>query len=188
MHHINSANLSQIVNQFFCDKPIENDRYYISEDQPEKKNLIKKNQKNFNFYNNISKKKCDFLNFHEKNSTLFFPKTAKVSLEYRTIQNYSHMKTILGHVQVDDNLSIAPVPIFCMCFSEDGEFIYTGDENGTIKIWSTLTGGIVETFRLLSNNEDKSAIADILAFNNCLIACNEEKQVVIWDTRTLQIC
>ena len=75
-----------------------------------------------------------------------------------------------------------------MCFSEDGEFIYTGDENGTIKIWSTLTGGIVETFRLLSNNEDKSAIADILAFNNCLIACNEEKQVVIWDTRTLQIC
>ena len=182
LHHINSANLSQIVNQFFCDKPIENDRYYISEDQPEKKNLIKKNQKNFNFYNNISRKKCDFLNFHEKNSTLFFPKTAKVSLEYRTIQNYSHMKTILGHVQVDDNLSIAPVPIFCMCFSEDGEFIYTGDENGTIKIWSTLTGGIVETFRLLSNNEDKSAIADILAFNNCLIACNEEKQVVIWDT------
>ena len=98
------------------------------------------------------------------------------------------MKTILGHVQIDENLSIAPVPIFCMCFSENGEFIYTGDENGTIKIWSTLTGGIVETFRLFSTNEEKSAISDLLAFNNCLIGCNEEKQVVIWNAQTLQIC
>ena len=127
------------------------------------------------------------MNFHKKNSILYFPKTARDSLEYRTIENYSHMKTILGHVQTDENLFIAPVPIFCMCFSEDGEFIYTGDEIGTIKIWSTITGGIVETFRLFSENEDKSPIADILAFNKCLIACTEGKHVVIWDTRTLQI-
>ena len=187
LHHINSANLIQIVNQFFTNKPPESDRYYISDEQIEKKNFIKKNQKNFNIFKNISRKNCDFLNFRKKNSTLNFKKTARDNLEYRTIQNYSHMKTILGHVQTDENLSIAPVPIFCMCFSEDGEFIYTGDENGTIKIWSTLTGGIVETFRLFGTNEDKSPIADILAFNKCLVACGEEKQVVIWDTRTLQI-
>ena len=88
---------------------------------------------------------------------------------------------------MDENLSISPVPIFCMAFSEDGEFIYTGDENGTIKIWSTLTGGIVETFRLFSTNEEKTAIADILAFNKCLIACGEEKQIVVWDSQTLKI-
>ena len=65
------------------------------------------------------------------------------------------MKTILGHVRLDDNLAIIPVPIFCMCFSENSEFIYTGDEYGTIKIWSTLTGGIVETFKLFSSREDQ---------------------------------
>ena len=145
--------------------------------------MTKKNIKNFN----LNRIKCDFINFHKKNYTLSSPKTTRESYEYRTIKNYSHVKTILGHVQMDENLSISPVPIFCMAFSEDGEFIYTGDENGTIKIWSTLTGGIVETFRLFSTNEDSSPIADILAFNKCLIACGEEKQVVIWDTRTLQI-
>ena len=155
----------------------------MADEQIENKNLYKKN----NLFQNVKRKKCDFLNFHKKNYTLSNPKTTRDSLEYRTIQNYSHMKTILGHVQIDENLSIAPVPIFCMCFSEDGEFIYTGDENGTIKIWSTLTGGIVETFRLFSRNEEKAAIADLLAFNKCLIACNEEKQVVIWNTKTLQI-
>ena len=188
LHHINSANLIQIVNQFFTNKPPESDRYYISDEQIEKKNFIKKNQKNFNIFKNISRKNCDFLNFRKKNNILNYTKTTRDSLEYRTIQNYSHMKTILGHVQVDENLSIAPVTIYNMCFSEDGEFIYTGDENGSIKIWSTLTGGIVETFKLLSNDEEKSAIADILAFNNCLIACNEEKHIIIVDTRTLQIC
>ena len=49
LHHINSANLSQIINQFFSDRPIENDKYYITEEQPEKKNLIKKGQKNLIF-------------------------------------------------------------------------------------------------------------------------------------------
>ena len=88
---------------------------------------------------------------------------------------------------MDQNLSIFPVAIFCMCFSEDSEFIYTGDDNGTIKIWSTLTGGIVETFRLFCSSEEKSAITDLIAYNKCLIACNENKEVVIWDTRTMQI-
>ena len=184
MHHINSANLSQIVNQFFRNKSIENTQYYISEEISDKKNLMKKNIKNFNF----NRKKCDFLNFRKKNYIFSSPKTTREAYECRTIQNYSHMKTILGHVQMDENLSISPVPIFCMTFSEDGEFIYTGDENGTIKIWSTLTGGIVETFRLFSANEDKSAIADILAFNKCLIACGEEKQIVVWNAQTLKIC
>ena len=53
LHHINSANLIQIVNQFFTNKPPESDRYYISDEQIEKKNFIKKNQKNFNIYKNI---------------------------------------------------------------------------------------------------------------------------------------
>ena len=98
------------------------------------------------------------------------------------------MKTILGHVQSDENLLIRPVSIYCMCFSENSEFIYTGDENGTIKIWSTLTGGIIETFKLIKTKEDvKATINDLIDFNNCLIACSEDSQVVIWDTRNMKI-
>ena len=193
LRHLNTANLSQIVNQFFTSKPIEKEKYYVEEEEPEKngkdstekQSLITYNKSNF--WQN-RQKRCDFLNFHQKNFNLNCSKTARDELEYRTILNYSHMKTILGHVQMDENLSIAPIPIFCMCFSEDGEFIYTGDNVGTIKIWSTLTGGIVETFRLFSENDEKSAINDLLAFNNCLIACSEDKTVVIWNTKTLQIC
>ena len=193
LRHLNTANLSQIVNQYFISKPIEKEKYYIEETEPgkngkdstEKQSLIAYNKSNF--WQN-KQKRCDFLNFHQKNFNLNYSKTARDELEYRTILNYSHMKTILGHVQMDENLSIAPIPIFCMCFSEDGEFIYTGDNVGTIKIWSTLTGGIVETFRLFSENDEKSAINDLLAFNNCLIACSEDKTVVIWNTKTLQIC
>ena len=193
LRHLNTANLSQIVNQYFTSKPIENDKYYITEYTQEKlgkelpNNLSNKsyNKNNIGFKN---KKNSDFLNFHQRNFNLNYSKTTRDTLEYRTILNYSHMKTILGHVQMDENLSISPVPIFCMCFSEDSEFIYTGDDIGTIKIWSTLTGGIIETFRLFSENEDKSAITDLLAFNNCLIACSEDKTVVIWNTKTLQIC
>ena len=173
------------MNQFFTSKPPENDKYYITEDINEKKlglSLSKKNRKN----NDYPKKNSDFLNFHKKNYILS-PKTTRDNLEYRTIQNYSHMKTILGHVKLDENLSISPIPIFCMCFSEDGEFIYTGDDNGTIKIWSTLTGAIVETFRLFSPNDEDSAINDLLAFNNCLIACSEDRQVIIWNKQTMRI-
>ena len=191
LRHLNTASLSQIVNQYFTAKPIENNKYYIEQ----KLDKTKKGSNNQSLIaynrNNISLKKpkiSDFLNFHKKNFNFNNSKTARDSLEYRTILNYSHMKTILGHVQMDENLSISPVSIFCMCFSEDSEFIYTGDDAGTIKIWSTLTGGIIETFRLFSSNEDKSAITDLLAFNNCLIACSEDKTVVIWNTKTLQIC
>lgn len=185
--------MSQIVNQYFTSKPIEKEKYYIEEpilekngkDSTEKQDLVTYNKNNF--WQN-KQKHSDFMNFHQKNFNLNYSKTVRDELEYRTILNYSHMKTILGHVQMDENLSIAPIPIFCMCFSEDGEFIYTGDNVGTIKIWSTLTGGIVETFRLFSENEEESAINDLLAFNNCLIACSEDKTVVVWNTKTLQIC
>ena len=193
LRHLNTANLSQIVNQYFTSKPIENENYYIAENFQEKKSKDSLNKQgllpyNKNLYFQKNRKHSDFMNFHKKNFNLNYSKTTRDSLEYRTILNYSHMKTILGHVQMDESLSISPVSIFCMCFSEDSEFIYTGDDIGTIKIWSTLTGGIIETFRLFSANEEKSAITDLLAFNNCLIACSEDKTVVIWNTKTLQIC
>ena len=192
LRHLNTANLSQIVNQYFTYKPIENTKYYITDSETEmtgkntsnKKSIIQYNRNKF-LGKNIN---SDFLNFHKKNFGLKYSKTSRDNLEYRTILNYAHMKTILGHVQMDENLSISPVAIFCMCFSEDGEFIYTGDDKGTIKIWSTLTGGIVETFKIFSSDEDKSAITDLLAFNNCLVACSEDKTVVIWSKKTLQIC
>ena len=122
LRHLNNANLTQIVNQYFTSKPIENDKFYTAED-PEKngkdssdKNTSLSYNKN-NFWQK-NQKCCDFLNFHQKNFNLSYSKTVRDELEYRTILNYSHMKTILGHVQMDENLSISPVPIFCMCFSE----------------------------------------------------------------------
>ena len=50
LHHINSANLIQIVNQFFTNKPPESDRYYISDEQIEKKKFYKKKSKKFQYF------------------------------------------------------------------------------------------------------------------------------------------
>ena len=35
--------------------------------------------------------------------------------------------------------------------------------------------------------EESCAINDIIAFNNCLIACSEGKRLLIWDSKTLKI-
>ena len=61
LHHINSANLSQIVNQFFTNKPPESDSYYIPEEILEKKNFAKKNINNINSLKSLFRKNCDFL-------------------------------------------------------------------------------------------------------------------------------
>ena len=180
LRHLNTSNLNTIVNEFFCTKPIESKNFYISEKtNTQKLNIISKNSQNI-------PKISNFLNFHQ-NLNFEISKSEKQNLEYRTIYNYNHMKTILGHVTLDENLSITPARIFCLCFSENDEFIFTGDDAGRIKIWSTSTGAIVDTFRLYSPNEESCAINDIISFNNCLIACSEENNLVIWNQKTFQI-
>ena len=67
--------------------------------------------------------------------------------EKKNISKYNHMKTLLGHIQIMENLNIVPIPIFCLCFSEDDSMFFTGDNNGVIKIWSTRTGALIDVFK-----------------------------------------
>ena len=46
------------------------------------------------------------------------------------IKNFKHMKSILGHISVAEENLINPVAIYCICFSNDNELIFTGDNNG----------------------------------------------------------
>ena len=43
---------------------------------------------------------------------------------------YKHMKSILGHIQIQDGNLINPVAIYCLVYSNDGELFFTGDNNG----------------------------------------------------------
>jgi hypothetical protein len=44
------------------------------------------------------------------------------------------MKSMLGHIEVQEN-SISPVAIYCICFSENNDLIFTGDNNGYFYIY-----------------------------------------------------
>ena len=51
LRHLNTANLSQIVNQYFTSKPIENDNYYIADSFQEKKSKDSLNKQSLFPYN-----------------------------------------------------------------------------------------------------------------------------------------
>jgi hypothetical protein len=64
----------------------------------------------------------------QKNSKLQLPDKG-INLLNKQLENYKHVKSMLGHISlVDEN--IMPVPIYCLCFGEDDELIFTGDNNG----------------------------------------------------------
>ena len=102
--------------------------------------------------------------------------------EKKNISKYNHMKTLLGHIQIMENLNIVPIPIFCLCFSEDDSMIFTGDNNGVIKIWSTRTGALIDVFK----NHDKP-INELFCYYDYLISCSDDQNVIIWNTKTLRI-
>ncbi len=52
------------------------------------------------------------------------------NLKDERIKNFKHMKSILGHISVAEENLINPVAIYCICFSNDNELIFTGDNNG----------------------------------------------------------
>ena len=112
----------------------------------QEKNKSLQNEKNsFSFDgNNISKQqnlfedktteKISGHNYfaHLKNSKFQskYEANYKENLQESNIKNFKHMKSILGHIStVDDNI-INPVAIYCICYSNDNELIFTGDNNG----------------------------------------------------------
>lgn len=92
------------------------------------------------------------------------------------------MKSMLGHISIADHTVINPVPIYCLSYSNNDEMIFTGDNNGLIKIWSTQTGQLIDIFKI-----HEKAVNDILLVEQYLISCSEDQSVGIWDTKSLQI-
>ena len=106
----------------------------------------------------------------------------KDSLMEATLQNYQFMKSMLGHITIVDNTIINPVPIYCVSYSSNDEMIFTGDNNGLIKIWSTLTGQLIDVFKC-----HEKPVNDILLIQDFLISCSEDQTMIIWDTKLLQL-
>ena len=106
----------------------------------------------------------------------------KDSLMETTLQNYQFMKSMLGHITIVDNTIINPVPIYCVSYSSNDEMIFTGDNNGLIKIWSTLTGQLIDVFKC-----HEKPVNDILLIQDFLISCSEDQTMIIWDTKLLQL-
>ena len=89
-------------------------------------NFIQKSDggKNFSNLNTNS-------NFFQKIRKLKLGDNQPLSQQKKPINlKYYHMKSILGHIQIQDSNLINPVAIYCVCYSNNGELFFTGDNNG----------------------------------------------------------
>jgi hypothetical protein len=96
--------------------------------------------KNYLLGNNIIKesdggKKLDDtfqnVNVFQKIKKLKFPPSKdNLNIKNYSTLNFKHMKSILGHIQIQDANIINPVPIYCMGYSNNGELFFTGDNLG----------------------------------------------------------
>jgi hypothetical protein len=83
-------------------------------------NYYKTNKKFNEFEKNI--KTCSSLEpFDFKHKSAFLKKLNKKS--------YQHMKTILGHLSLQDDM-LGPIPIYCVSSIEKLDMLVTGDSNG----------------------------------------------------------
>ena len=74
-------------------------------------------------------------------------------------------------------------PVSCICFDRTGKYIVTGSDDNQIKIFSSVDGLMLATFR---GHEKEISVIDI-NFENTLIASGSlDKSIRIWDLRTGQ--
>lgn len=78
------------------------------------------------------------LSFHTGNKYLLSKsiKSNNIDFNQRDIfklkfqeKNYSHVKTILGHMSLQDDM-LGPVPIYCVLTIDKLDIVVTGDSNG----------------------------------------------------------
>ncbi|MCQ2817211.1 MAG: hypothetical protein MJ252_08105 [archaeon] len=178
---LNSTNLSQIVSGELNQISSKENQSLNQKEEKINKNIIKNSERvtflkekdrlnsviNYRFLKDIKSRKV----FHSEAQKIF------------SFQKYSHMKTILGHMSAEDNTMIQPVPIYVMVYSDDDKKIITGDNNGLIKIWSTITGQLIESYKV----HDKPINDIIVTGKKYLISCSEDQTMAIFDLNSLSL-
>jgi hypothetical protein len=101
---------------------------------------VYKNSKMKILQNTESEKLDTNFQIKENNNTNYFKilQTSKTShkniskpkFSSDSLKQMKHMKSVLGHISVQDTDIINPVPIYCICFSSNDQMIFTGDNNG----------------------------------------------------------
>jgi hypothetical protein len=56
--------------------------------------------------------------------------TSANNIQEEKFKCFKHMKSMLGHISVQDENLLNPVAIYCLCYSTDNQLIFTGDNNG----------------------------------------------------------
>eukprot|EP00466_Bigelowiella_natans_P015666 jgi/Bigna1/127278/aug1.4_g1986 len=86
-------------------------------------------------------------------------------------KQYREVKRVLGHLH----------PIYCVTYTKCGTKIYTGADDGLIKVWGALNGRLLKTFR-----RHKAEVTDICLHPNEKILCSSSNDATIrlWDTET----
>lgn len=104
-------------------------------------------------------------------------------INFENTYKYKHVKTLLGHMSIENDM-MQPAPIFCISSVDELDMFVTGDHNGTIKCWSTITGGLIEVFILHS-----APVNDMLYLKtdkHLLISCSEDRSLKVIDLELLE--
>lgn len=184
----NSIKSNQINNAFQREDKLEKTQKKISmldgclyEDSAYKRRALI-NDNNIDFQH-LPKKE---FNYQKINSRSFIDMKLCKNLKKINVENtynYKHVKTILGHMSIENEM-MQPAPIFCIASVEELDMFVTGDHNGTIKCWSTITGALIETFILHS-----APVNDMLYLKvnkHLLISCSEDRSLKFIDLELLE--
>lgn len=97
----------------------------------------------------------------------------KKSIKYKTLvqTNYKRIFRTKGHFS----------KVLCMMFDRSETFIFTGGEDGIIKIWDVYSGRVVKSL-----TEHLSPIFDFVIdySNRYFISCDQTGTIIVWDLRT----
>lgn len=87
---------------------------------------------------------------------------------------YELHRKIMGHLS----------SVYCVCFDQTGEYIFTGADDHLIKVWSARTGRLLKTLR----GHDGEITDMSVNFENRLLASGGMDRVIrIWDLKTSKL-
>eukprot|EP01114_Cavostelium_apophysatum_P000195 TRINITY_DN10198_c0_g1_i1.p1 TRINITY_DN10198_c0_g1~~TRINITY_DN10198_c0_g1_i1.p1 ORF type:complete len:946 (-),score=212.50 TRINITY_DN10198_c0_g1_i1:96-2933(-) len=86
---------------------------------------------------------------------------------------FKHMKTVRGH----------KLPTYCLVFDMSGRRFVTGSDDRLVKVWCSVTGGLIRTLRCHWGDITDLAIS---YDNKYLASASNDATIRIWDFRTFR--
>lgn len=102
------------------------------------------------------------------------PVSIKKTIPAELYTRYKLCRKIMGHLS----------SVYCVCFDQTGQYIFTGADDHLIKIWSALDGRLLKTLR---GHDGEITDMSVNYENRLLASGGMDKIIRIWDLKTSKL-